>query len=189
MQPVVIVGGVVLLLVLGAVISYNRFVSQRQLIRDSWANVETELQRRYDLIPNLVETVKGYATHERELFDRVTQARAAAAANHGRPEEQARDENVLVGTLRSLFAVAEGYPELQASRNFLALQRELTNTEDRIQAARRFYNANVRDYNRRVEAVPSNLIAGAFDFEREDYFQIDEAVRAAGPPSVGGLTP
>lgn len=184
MEPLVIVGGVALLLVVGVTVSYNRFVSQRQLIRDSWANVETELQRRYDLIPNLVETVQGYATHEREVFDRVTRARAAAVANHGRPEDQARDENVLVSTLRSLFAVAEGYPELEASRHFLDLQHQLTDTEDRIQAARRFYNANVRDFNRRVEAVPSNLVANAFDFEREDYFQIEEAVRSGSPPAV-----
>jgi LemA protein len=188
-QPLVIVVGVTLLALLGGVLSYNRFVSQRNLIHDSWANVETELQRRYDLVPGLVDTVRGYAAHERAVFERVAQARAAAAANHGRPQEQARDENVLVDTLRSLFALAEGYPELQASRNFLALQRELTNTEDRIQAARRFYNGNVRDFNRRVEAIPSNVVATLLRFEREDYFQIDEAVRASGSPTVGGIGP
>lgn len=162
-------------------VSYNRFVEQRQLIADAWANVQTELQRRYDLTPNLVRAVEGYVGHERQVLETVTAARARAAANHGPPDAQARDENVFVGALRELFAVSEGYPELKASRNFLALQRVLVTTEDRIQAARRFYNGNVRSYNRRVQSVPSNVVAGAFSFREERYFEVDEAVARTAP--------
>jgi len=133
------------------VLSYNRFVRQRQLVRNSWANIDTELRRRYDLIPNLVETVKGYAAHERGVFEEVARTRSAAAAATGSPAEQAAAEGPFVAALRQLFAVAENYPDLKANQNFLALQAELSNTEDRIQAARRFYNANVQDYNRRVQ--------------------------------------
>lgn len=166
-------------LVVGVVVSYNRFVRQRQLVRDAWANVDTELRRRYDLVPNLVRTVEGYAAHERAALDAVTRARAAAVASHGRPDEQARDENALVASLRQLLAVSESYPQLRASGNFLALQQELTGTEDRIQVARRLYNANVRNLDRRVRAFPSNLVAWAFRFEEEDFFEVDEAVRRA----------
>ncbi len=180
---VVIVGAV--LLAGAGLVSYNRFVEQRQLIRDAWANIDTELQRRYDLIPNLVETVRGYADHERTLFERVTQARAAAVASHGSPGQQARDEGALVSALRQLFAVVERYPDLRASAHFLDLQRELTATEDRLQVARRVYNANVRNYNRRVQAVPSNLVAGAFGFEEDDFFEVDGSIRTAGPPEAG----
>jgi LemA protein len=172
----VILGIVALLLIFG-VVSYNRFVSQRQQIRDAYANIDTELRRRYDLIPNLVEAVRGYATHERETFENVTQARAAAIAAQG-PAQQAQAENVLTAALRSLFAVAEAYPELRASENFQALQGELANTEDRIQVSRRFYNANVREYNERVQSVPSNIIASMFGFRTEEYFEIEEADRA-----------
>ncbi|MFY9587790.1 MAG: LemA family protein [Actinomycetota bacterium] len=174
-------GGVGILLILFA-ISFNRFVRQRNLIRDSWANIETELRRRYDLIPNLVETVKGYAAHERAVFERVTEARTAAMAASGPPDEQAQAERPLVGALRGLLAVAENYPQLKASENFLALQKELVTTEDRLAAARRFYNANVRDYNRRVQSVPSNLIAGMFGFKAERFFEVEEAIKAT--PSV-----
>ena len=172
-----IVLGVVALVLLFGVVSYNRFVSQRQQIRDAFANIDTELRRRYDLIPNLVETVRGYATHERETFERVTQARTAAIEAEG-PAQQAQAENMLTSALRGLFAVAEAYPELRASDNFQALQGELANTEDRIQTSRRFYNANVREYNERVQSVPSNVIAGMFKFREEEYFEIDEAERA-----------
>lgn len=172
-----VVGGVALLLVLAVVVSYNRFVNQRNLIHNSWSNIETELARRYDLIPNVLETVKGYAAHERAVLEEVTRARASAQAEHGSPEQQARAEGPLVQALRHLFAVVENYPELKASSHFLKLQDELANTEDRIQAARRFFNANVRDYNTRVQSFPSNLIAGAFNFELEEYFQIEPALR------------
>ena len=185
-QVLYVIGGVLGLLVLAVVLSYNRFVNQRNLITNSWSNIETELSRRYDLIPNVVETVKGYAAHEKAVLDEVTRARAAAQAEHGSAGEQAEAEGPLVAALRHLFAVVENYPELKASAHFLKLQDELANTEDRIQAARRFYNANVRDYNTRVQSFPSNLIAGAFGFKIEEYFQLEPALRAEAekPPST-----
>ncbi len=178
---------VILLVVFGGIASYNRFVSQRNLVRDAWANIDTELRRRYDLIPNLVETVKGYASHEREVFENVTKARAMATAATGSPAEQAAAEGPLVAALRQLFAVAENYPDLKANQNFLALQAELSNTEDRLQTARRFYNSNVRDYNRRVQSFPSNVIARSFGFTEEQFFEVDEALRGdAGLPHDDG---
>jgi LemA protein len=177
-----IVLGVVGVFLIAVAISYNRFIGQRNLIRDAWANIDTELRRRYDLIPNLVETVKGYAAHEKALFERITADRAAAAAASGPPSEQAAAETPLVQGVRQLFAVAENYPDLKASENFLDLQRRLTETEDRLQAARRFYNGNVRDYNRRVQSFPSNLIAGVFNFEDAQFFEVEEAIRR--PPQV-----
>jgi LemA protein len=182
--PFLIVLGVVVLVALGAVVSYNRFVSQKNLIRDAWANIDTELRRRYDLIPNLVETVKGYASHEKEVFENVTRARAMATAATGSPAEQAAAEGPFVAAMRQLFAVAENYPELKANQNFLALQQELANTEDRLQTARRFYNSNVRDYNRRVQSFPSAVIANMFHFKEEQFFEVDEALREAGAPQV-----
>ncbi|HUT23081.1 MAG TPA: LemA family protein [Sumerlaeia bacterium] len=155
--------------------TYNTLVRLRNHCRESWSGIDTELKRRYNLIPNLVETVKGYATHERETLERVTEARNRALASTGSPQSQARDENALVGTLKSLFAVVENYPDLKASEHFLKLQDELANTEDRIQAARRFYNANVRDLNTRVEVIPSNIVASLFDFQKEEYFEIESA--------------
>ena len=176
---------VILLVVFGGIASYNRFVSQRNLVRDAWANIDTELRRRYDLIPNLVETVKGYASHEREVFENVTKARAMATAATGSPAEQAAAEGPLVAALRQLFAVAENYPDLKANQNFLALQAELSNTEDRLQTARRFYNSNVRDYNRRVQSFPSNVIARSFGFTEEQFFEVDESLRGdTGVPHV-----
>ena len=171
---------VILLVVFGGIASYNRFVSQRNLVRDAWANIDTELRRRYDLIPNLVETVKGYASHEREVFENVTKARAMATSATGSPAEQAAAEGPLVAALRQLFAVAENYPDLKANQNFLALQSELSNTEDRLQTARRFYNSNVRDYNRRVQSFPSNVIARSFGFTEEQFFEVDESLRGEG---------
>jgi len=173
-----IVLAVLVIVGISLVLSYNRFVSQRQLVRNSWANIDTELRRRYDLIPNLVETVKGYAAHEREVFEEVARTRSAAAAATGSPAQQAAAEGPFVAALRQLFAVAENYPELKANQNFLALQAELSNTEDRIQAARRFYNANVQDYNRRVQSFPSSVIAGMFGFKEEEFFEIPDADRA-----------
>jgi len=179
-----IVLGVVALVVIFGILSYNRFVSGRQLIKDSWANIDTELRRRYDLIPNLVETVKGYAAHERGVFEEVTRARAAAVSATGSPAEQAAAEGPFVAALRQLFAVAENYPELKANQNFLALQTELSNTEDRLQTARRFYNANVREFNQRVQSFPSNVVARSFGFKEEQFFEVDETLREAGPPQV-----
>ena len=149
---------------------------------ESWSGIDTELKRRHDLIPNLVKTVKAYAAHERQVFEQVTAARTQAAAAHSDPAEQARDENRLVSSLGGLFAVAEGYPELKADRNFLHLQEELVNTEDRIQSARRFYNANVRDLNNRIEMFPSSLVAGMGSFRQREFFEIDSLERAV--PSV-----
>lgn len=185
-QVLYVIGGAVALLGIALALSYNRFVNQRNLIRNSWSNIDTELTRRYDLIPNLVEAVKGYAAHEKAVLEEVTRARATAQAEHGSPGEQAKAEGPLVAALRHLFAVVENYPELKASAHFLKLQDELANTEDRIQAARRFYNANVRDYNTRVQSFPSNLIAGTFGFRVEEYFQIEPALRAGAeqPPST-----
>ena len=175
--------GVLLLLAVWVMATYNTLVRLRQHCRESWSAIDTELRRRYDLIPNLVATVKGYAAHEREALAAVTEARTRAVASTGSPQSQAADENALVGTLRRLFAVSERYPDLKASESFLQLQRELANTEDRIQAARRFYNANVRDKNTRIEVFPSSLIAAIFNFQREEFFEIDEAsVRL--PPEV-----
>jgi LemA protein len=179
----VVVAVVILALIVG-VLGYNRFVQQRQYIDNAWSNVETELRRRYDLIPNLVETVKGYASHESSTLEAVTRARANAVADDGTPAEQATTENVLVGALQSLFAVSEAYPDLEASTSFLDLQRQLIGTEDRIQAARRFYNNNVRAYNERVQSVPSNIIARLFDFTTRSYFDIEEAVHAGGAPEI-----
>ncbi len=140
------------------------------------------MKRRYNLIPNLVEAVKGYAGHERDVLERVVQARQQAVASTGSPAAQASDENVLVGSLRNLFAVAESYPDLKASGNFLALQKELANTEDRIQAARRFYNANVRDLNTRIESFPSNVLAGMFGFTQAEFFEVEDSGIRAAPP-------
>ncbi len=178
-----VVIGLVVLLLIWAAVNYNALVRLRQHCRESFSGIDTELRRRYDLIPNLVETVKGYAAHERQVLQQVVEARRRAVASTGSPASQARDENVLVGALRQLFAVSERYPQLKASGNFLALQDELVNTEDRIQAARRFYNANVRDLNTRVSVFPSNLVAGMFGFGPEEFFEIEEAgVRR--PPKV-----
>jgi LemA protein len=173
-----IIIGVVVVVGIALALSYNRFVTQKNLIKNSFANIDTELRRRYDLIPNLVETVKGYASHEREVFENVARTRSAAASATGSPGQQAAAEGPFVAALRQLFAVAENYPQLKANENFLALQSELANTEDRIQSARRFYNANVQDFNRRVQSFPSNLIASTFGFKEAEFFEIEPAMRA-----------
>lgn len=180
-MPGWLIGVIVLCIVLWPVFLYNRLVKARNNCDESWSDVDTELKRRYDLIPNLVETVKGYAAHEKEVFEMVAKARAQAMASTGSPEQQATDENALVGSLKSLFAVVESYPQLRASENFLKLQQELSNTEDRIQAARRFYNANVRDLNNLIQVFPSNIIAGMGHFEVREYFEIEEAVQRSAP--------
>ena len=191
---------VLILLVIGvAVIGvgvalYNGLIRLRNVVQESWRQIDVELNRRHDLIPNLVETVKGYASHERGTLEAVTNARAAAAAPGSSPAQQAQQENVLTQALGRLFAVAEAYPDLKANQNFLDLQRQLAETEDRIAASRRYYNANVRSLNTKVETVPSNIVAGMFQIERAEYFEAeDPQVRAA--PSVsfdtgaGGATP
>lgn len=168
--------GIVVLILIWIIVNYNALVRIRQQVRESWSGIDTELKRRYELIPNLVETVKGYAAHEQEVLTRVTEARARASASRGSVAQQEADEKQLVESMRGLLAVAEKYPDLKASENFLALQKELVNTEDRIQAARRFFNANVRDLNTRIEVFPSNLIAGLFHFERESFFEVESSV-------------
>jgi len=178
--------GVIALVLLFAVGTYNALVRLRQHVRESWSAIDTELKRRYDLIPNLVETVKGYASHEKETLDAVIQARTRAVASTGSPGQQAADEAPLVQALGRLFAVAEAYPDLKANQNFLELQRELGNTEDRIQAARRFYNANVREMNTRIEVFPSNLIASTFGFKQEEFFEIEEMARETPKVSFTG---
>lgn len=176
--PILIVLGVIVLVpALFLIVQYNGLVTLKNHIRDAWANIDTELKRRYDLIPNLVATVKGYAAHEREVLERVTDLRNRCAANHGSPGEQAADENQLVEALKRLLVVVENYPQLKADQHFLKLQEELINTEDRIQAARRFYNGNVRDYRNRCEAFPSNIVAGMFGFRPEEFFSVEPAVR------------
>ncbi len=161
---------VVVAVVLWVVASFNGLVVLKNRAKEAWADIDVQLKRRYDLIPNLVETVKGYATHERELFEKVTQARANAMNAQG-AQAKAGAENMLSSTLKSLFAVSENYPDLKASTNFLALQNELTDTEDKIQAARRFYNTNVRDLNIKIETFPTNILANSFGFKEMELFQ------------------
>ena len=175
MKPVMwVILGLVIVVALGVVISYNRFVRQRNLVEESWKQIDVELNRRHDLVPNLVETVKGYAAHERQTLEAVTAARVTAAAPGAGPAAQAQQENALSGALRQLFAVAESYPDLKASTNVLDLQRQLAETEDRIAAGRRFYNGNVRALNTRVEAFPSSVVAGTFGFKKAEYFAADD---------------
>jgi LemA protein len=180
--------GIVVLLVLVAVwgvASYNRFVAQRNVVKNAWANIDTELRRRYDLIPNLVETVRGYAAHEKETLENVTRARAMAVNATGSPAEQAAAEGPLVAALRQLLVVAEAYPDLKANQNFLQLQDELATTEGRLAQARQVYNDTVRGYNQRVQSFPSMIIAGMFGFKAEEFFEIDEGLRGdAGVPKV-----
>jgi LemA protein len=168
-----------------ALVQYNTLVSLRNQIREAWSNIDTELKRRYDLIPRLVEVTRGYARHEREVLERVAELRERCAANHGPVSSQARDESELVASLQTLFARVEAYPELKADAQFQSLHKELVNTEDRIQAARRFYNGNVRDYRNKCETFPSSAIAQMFGFQPAGFFEVEPAVRKA--PEVSGL--
>ena len=168
----IVVGAVVIILI-WFVAAYNGFVRMRNRVREAWADIEVQLKRRYDLIPNVVETAKGYATHERETLDSVTEARTRAMSAHG-AAEQSGAENMLAGALKSLFAVSENYPDLKANANFLELQRELSDTENKIQAARRFYNSVVRDINTSVESFPNNMVASAFGFKCEELFDLPD---------------
>lgn len=168
---------VVGLALLWLIATYNSLVKMRNRVREAWSDIDVQLKRRYNLIPNLIETVRGYAAHEKKVFTDVTEARtkALAAEKTGHPVETARAENMLSGALKTLFAVAESYPELKANQNFLALQEELSDTENKIQAARRFYNSNVRDFNIKQEQFPTNLIARALGFKKAEFFEIEEA--------------
>ena len=172
MLPLIVVGVILLGVLIWLIATFNRFVRLRQHIRESWSGIDVELKRRYDLIPNLVETVKGYAAHERETLERVIELRNQASANHGAAESQAADESQLMRSVGRLFALAEGYPELKADRNFLELQKELANTEDRIAATRRFYNGNVREMNQLCGMFPTNMVGSMFGFHTESFFEL-----------------
>lgn len=158
------------------VVTYNGLITLKNRAKEAWSDIEVQLRRRYDLIPNLVETVKGYAAHERGVFEKVTEARTRAMGAKT-IKEHSEAENFLSSTLKTLFAVAENYPDLKASQNFLELQREIRDTEDKIQAARRFYNTNIRDLNIKIESFPSNLIAKIFGFQKLEFFEIEELIR------------
>ncbi len=172
---------VVAILVIYAIVTYNGLVRLRNRIQNAWAQIDVQLRRRYDLIPNLVETVKGYAKHERDTLEAVTQARANAINAQG-PVEQAKAENMITGALKSLFAVSEAYPDLKANQNFLALQEELSGTEGRISYARQYYNDAVLRLNTKIQSFPSNILAGMFGFKEHEYFEADDTSR--GPVSV-----
>jgi len=163
---------VVAVIVLWFIVTYNRLVILKNRAKEAWSDIDVQLKRRYNLIPNLVETVKGYASHERELFENVTKARTLAMQAQS-IKEKGEAENALSSTLKSLFAVAEGYPDLKASTNFLELQRELRDAEDKIQAARRFYNTNVRDLSIQIESFPVNLISGLLGFKKMEFFEAE----------------
>lgn len=165
-------GGLVIILIFWGVGIYNKLIKFRNMVESSWADIDVQLKKRYNLIPSLVETVKGYAQHEKGVFEKVTQARSAVMSASG-PEERANKENMFKDTIKSLFAVAEAYPELKANTNFLQLQQELGNIEDDIESARRYYNAIVRDYNTTIESVPSNIIAGMFAFKQKEFFELE----------------
>src|SRR6266542_2718237 len=172
---IIAVVAIIVIVAIALIVSYNRFVKQRNLIQESWRQIDVELHRRYDLIPNLVETVRAYAAHERHVFEEVARLRTQAVNVQGaNPEQRAAAEGELSGALRQMMISVEAYPQLQSNQNFLNLQRELTDTEDRIAAGRRFYNANVGDYNTRVESFPSNVIAGMFKFEKAGYFEVED---------------
>jgi LemA protein len=179
MNILIALAAVALILLAWAVAAYNGLVRGRNQVDKAWADVDTELKRRHDLIPNLVETVKGYASHEKETLNAVVEARNRAISA-GSPQEQAQAEGILTGALRQLFALAEAYPDLKANQNFLQLQQELGNTEDRLQQTRRFYNATVRDFNNRVQTFPTAVVASAFSFGPREFFELtDDAERAA----------
>lgn len=176
-----IILAVIVILILWVIVSYNRFITLINRAKEAWADIDVQLKRRYDLIPNLVSTVKGYAAHEQGAFEKVTAARAAAIGAQN-IEEKSKAENMLTGALKSLFAVAEAYPDLKANQNFLELQRELSDTENKIQAARRFYNTNVRDLNIMTDSFPSNVIANIFSFHKMEFFELEAGEEAARKP-------
>ena len=176
-----IVLGILAVIVLWVVFAYNGFVALVNRAKEAWSDIEVQMKRRYDLIPNLIETVKGYAAHEKQAFENVSNARAAAMGAQS-VEDHAQAENMLTGALKSIFAVAEAYPDLKANQNFLELQKELANTEDKIQAARRFYNQNVMALNTGLQQFPGNIIGGMFSFKQMDLFELAESDAAAREP-------
>ena len=165
--------GIIVVLVIWAVAVYNGLIRLKNRVDEAWSDIDVQLKRRYDLIPNLVNTVKGYAAHEKEVFEKVTEARTRAMGAQS-AGDKAQAENALSQTLKSLFAVAEAYPDLKANQNFLELQRELTDTEDKIQASRRFYNGNVRDFNTKIQVFPNNIFAGMLGFSAREFFEAAE---------------
>jgi len=183
MEAWIVIVAVLVLAGLFVAATYNRLITLRQRVKEAWSDIDVQLKRRHDLIPNLVETVKGYAAHERTTFENVTNARAAAVAAgaSGSPEQRAQAENMLTGALRSLFAVSENYPQLQAVQEFKDLSENLTATEDKISFARRFYNGNVRDYNTALMTFPTNVLASMFGFAPEQFFEIADAAERAVP--------
>lgn len=183
MSLLYIVAAIIILFGLWIVFAYNRFVRLVNQAKEAWADIEVQLKRRYDLIPNLVNSVKGYATHESTAFEKVTEARSKAM-QAGSPHEKGEAENMLSGTLKSLFAISEAYPDLKANTNFLALQNELSDTENKIQSARRFYNGTVRDLNISIESFPANAIAKTFNFHKMELFDLPDDAAAQNPVEV-----
>ncbi|MEH6548024.1 MAG: LemA family protein [Sneathiella sp.] len=182
MVTLLVILGIIVAIGMYAIAIYNKFVSLRERVKEAWSGIDVQMKRRYDLIPNLVETVKGYAQHEAKTFETVTRARGDAMANQGTPEQQAASENVLSGALKSLFALSEDYPDLKANENFIGLQEDLSEIEDDIQSARRYYNGVVRDNNTKVDQFPSNLIARWFAFIKAEFFELSEDEDAARQP-------
>ena len=179
-----IVVGVVLVLAIGFIVAtYNGLVTLRNRVEEAWSDITVQLKRRTDLIPNLVNSVKGYATHEKEVFEKVTEARSAIMDAKG-VKDTAEAENMLEGALKSLFAVAEAYPGLKANQNFMQLQQELVDTEDKIQASRRFYNGGVRDLNTKIQTFPANIVAGMFNFQAKEFFEVEDRASVENPVEV-----
>jgi LemA protein len=177
MSIVYIILGIIAVVVVWAIVAYNGFIRLVNRTKEAWADIDVQLRRRYDLIPNLVETVKGYATHESSAFENVTKARAQALGAQSVHDKEVAD-NMVTSALKSIFAITEAYPDLKANQNFLSLQAELSDTENKIQAARRFYNSNVRDLNTAIEVFPGNIIAGMFNFGKQEFFELgNEAAR------------
>lgn len=172
--------GIIVLLILAVIVMYNMLIQLKVKVEEGWADIDTQLKRRYDLIPNLIETVKGYASHESETFEKVTKARTEAISA-GTPEEQAKAENFLTQTLKSLFALSENYPDLKANENFMQLQNTLNEIEEAIQLSRRYYNGTVRDFNTKVQTIPYNLITGLGDFGQRQFFELDDEAQREAP--------
>lgn len=181
MNILYVVLGVVAIIVIWAIFAYNRFITLINRTKEAWADIDVQLKRRYDLIPNLVNTVKGYAAHEQQTLTKVTEMRAKAMGAGGL-EEKGQAENMLTSALKSLFAVSENYPDLKANENFVELQKELSDTENKIQAARRFYNGNVRDLNTALESFPQNTIGNMFKFSKQEFFELGEGEDDAKKP-------
>lgn len=179
-----IILAIVVILVIYVIATYNGLIKLKVRVEEAWSDITVQLKRRADLIPNLVNTVQGYAKHEKSVFEEVTKARSAIMDAQGDVQKSAEAENMLTGALKSLFAVAEAYPDLKANQNFVELQRELVDTEDKIQASRRFYNGGVRDMNTKVETFPSNIIAGMFSIGKREFFEVEDQAAVEKPVEV-----